>query len=108
MKNTNRLAVVGLLLLTPASILISSGVLKFDVPRVLTHPVVVMGGLLGALVINLFAILRVQAERAGDGGIGAFTVRIGVKASNLAVVAIGALLLATLLGYAFVENFQPR
>jgi hypothetical protein len=108
MKNGNRLAVVGLLLLVPASILISSGVLKFDVPRALIHPVPVMGGLLGALVVNLLAILRVQAEREPDGGIEAVTVRIGVRAVNLAVVAICALLLATVLGYAFVENFQPR
>jgi hypothetical protein len=108
MKNSNRLAVVGLLLLAPASILISSGLLRIDVPRVLINPVTVMGGLLGALVLNLLAILRVQAERETGGGIAAFTVRIGVKASNLAVVAICALLLATVFGYAFVENFQPR
>jgi|SRR5215831_20557924 len=108
MKNSNRLAVVGLLLLVPAGILISSGVLKFDVPRVLIHPVAVMGGLLGALVVNLLAILRVQAERERDGGIEAVTVRILVRAVNLAVVAICALLLTTVLGYAFVENFQPR
>lgn len=108
MKNSNRLAVVGLVLLVPASILISAGVLGFNIHPVLVNPVAVMGGLLGALVINLLAILRVQVEREQNGGIAAVTVRIGTKAVNVAVVAIGALLLATILGYAFVENFQPR
>jgi hypothetical protein len=108
MKNSTRLALIGLVLLLPASILISSGVFGFNVPRVLIHPVAVMGGLLGALVVNLLAVLRVQAEREQNGGIAAVTVRIGTKAVNLAVVAIGALLLAAILGYAFVENFRPR
>ena len=108
MKNSNRSAALGFVLLVPASILISSGLLKFEVPGVLIHPIAVMGGLLGALVVNLLAVLRVEAEREKDGGIEAVTVRIGARAFNLAVVAIGAILLATVLGYAFVENFRPR
>jgi hypothetical protein len=108
MKHSHRSAALGLLLLLPASILISAGVLEFNVPGFVVHPVAVMGGLLGALVVNLLAIVRVRAERQQDGGIAAVTVRIGTKAANLAVVAICALLLATILGYLFVENYQPR
>jgi len=108
MKNSNRLAVVGVLLLVPATILVSSGLLKIDVPRMLINPVTVLGGLLGALVVNLLAITRVQAERETGGGIEAVVVRIGVRAVNLAVLTICALLIAIVFGYAFVENFQAR
>jgi len=108
MKNSKRLAVPGLVLLLPASILISSGVLGFNVPPALIHTVAVMGGLLVALVVNLLAVLQVRAEREENGAIAAVTIRLGTKTVNLAVVVVCALLLATILGYAFVENFRPR
>jgi hypothetical protein len=68
----------------------------------------VMGGLLAAVLINLLPIIRVQLEHAQDGALAAVTVRIGTKAINLAILAICALLLATIMAYLFIENFQPR
>ena len=107
MKKLNRSVVIGLILLVPAAVLVGLGVSGFDVPPVFNNPVVVMGGLLGALCVNLASVVRLQTERE-DGHIAAVTVRIGAKPLNLAVVAMGGLPLATLLGYAFVENFAPR
>jgi hypothetical protein len=107
-KNSNRLAIVGVVLLAPASVLISSSLLRCDVPKVLIHPLAVIGGLLGALAVNLLVLLRVQSERGTEGSLQAVTIRIGSGAVNLVIVAVCALLLATVLGYAFVENFRPR
>src|SRR5215472_17426940 len=104
MKNFNRSVVIGLILLLPAAVLVSLGVCGFDVPAVFNNPVVVVGGLLGALCVNLASVLRLHTERE-NGHIAAVTVRIGAKPLNLAVVAMGGLLLATVLGYAFIENF---
>jgi hypothetical protein len=107
MKELNRSAVIGLILLLPAAVLVSLGVSGLEVPPVFNNPVIVMGGLLTALCVNLASVLRLHAERE-DGHIAAITVRIGAKVLNLVVVALCGFLLATLLGYAFVENFRPR
>jgi len=107
MKTSHRLPVVSLLLLLPASSLITFSVIGFNVPPALFHPVLVMGGLIAALVMNLAATLSFNAEREG-GHLAALNIRIGTKPLNLVLVGISALLLLTLLGYAFVENFRPR
>jgi hypothetical protein len=107
MKGLNRSAVIGLILLLPAAVLVCLGVSGLEVPPVFNNPVIVMGGLLAALCVNLASVLRLHAERE-DGHIAAVTVRIGAKLLNLMVVGLCGFLLATLLGYAFVENFRPR
>jgi hypothetical protein len=108
MKNTNRLAVGGLLLLLPATLLVSLSLLGFDVPPALSNPVVVMGGLVAAMVLNALAVLRLQLEREPHGHLAALTLRIGAKTFNLAVLGISLTLLAIIFGYLFVENFSPR
>ena len=107
-KISNSFAVVGLVLMLPAMVLVSSGVFGFEVSQVLIHPVAVIGGLLAALLLNSLAVLRVRTEHEPPGNALAITIRIGSKGLNLAAVAMSLLLLATILGYAFVENFRPR
>jgi hypothetical protein len=107
MKTSYRLPAIGLFLLLPAASLIISSLVGFNVPSAIVNPVLVMGGLTVALGLNLAAVLRVNAEREGS-HLTALTIRIGAKPLNLAVVGICALLLLTLVGYAFVENFRPR
>ena len=70
-------------------------------------PVVFLGGLLFALILNLFAVFCVAVRRSGvaatvDGA------QLKAKLWNIAVVTISALLLATLITYAFLENFTHR
>jgi hypothetical protein len=108
MKNTNRLAIVGLLLLLPAALLVSLSLLGFNVPPPLFHPVVVMGGLLAAMVLNALAVLRLHLEREPHGQLAALNLRIGTKTFNLVVLGTSLMLLAIILGYLFVENFRPR
>jgi hypothetical protein len=107
MKTNHRLGVLGLVSLLPASILVSSGVLGFTVPSFLIHPVLVMGGLLIALVLNSISVFRVQGQRDPTDGF-AVTLRIGLERFNWVVLAMAALLLVTIFGYLFVENFRLR
>ena len=72
----------------------------------LVSPVVFLGGLGLALVLNMYAVLRLSVSRE-DGSI-VSTVRLEAKFWNIAVAVVSLLLLATLVGYLFVENFTYR
>jgi hypothetical protein len=108
MKTNNRLALAGLIFLLPASVLVSSGVLGFTAPSLVIHPVLVMGGLLIALLLNSLSVLRLQIEREQNDGVSAFTLRVANQRFNLAVLVMSVLLLAMIFAYLFVENFRPR
>ena len=72
----------------------------------LVSPVVFLGGLGLALVLNTYAFLRFNLSRE-DGTI-VSTVRVEMKLANIAVVVVSSLLLGTLVGYFFLENFAHR
>ena len=72
----------------------------------LVSPVVFLGGLSLALMLNVPAVLRFNLRRE-DGAI-VSTVRVEIKLANIAVVAVSCLLLGTLVGYFFLENFTYR
>jgi len=69
-------------------------------------PFVFLGGLSLALALNIYAVTRWNVSRE-DGTI-VSTVRIKLGLWNIAVAAISALLLVTLVEYAFLENFTHR
>jgi hypothetical protein len=68
--------------------------------------VVFLGGLGLALALNAHAVLRLNFGREGGAIVG--TVRLEVRFWNIAVAALSLLLLDTLVGYFFVENFVYR
>lgn len=72
----------------------------------LVSPVVFLGGLVLALVLNVYSIVRLGVSRQ-DGAISG-TARLEIKPANIAVAAVSLLLLGTLAGYVFVENFAYR
>jgi hypothetical protein len=72
----------------------------------LISPVAFLGGLGLALAVNLYAVLRLNVARE-DGAL-VSTVRLETKLANIAVVVVSALLLGTLVGYFFLENFVYR
>ncbi|MCA1687489.1 MAG: hypothetical protein LC714_02580 [Actinobacteria bacterium] len=124
--NERRLAWAGLVLLSAPLFFVAASVLKyelgigflFDPLEVLlaepgrrqvfnlVSPVVFLGGLGLALVLNAYAVVRLDVGRE-DGAI-VSTVRLEVRFWNIAVAVMSLLLLATLLGYFFVENFVYR
>ncbi len=72
----------------------------------LISPVVFLGGLGLALALNAYAVLRLRVGREDRAIVG--TVRVEVRLWNVAVAAVSLLLLATLVGYFFAENFVYR
>jgi hypothetical protein len=72
----------------------------------LVSPVVFLGGLGLALVLNAYAVLRSNVGREDGAIVG--TVRLEARFLNIAVAGLSLLLLVTLLGYFFVENFVYR
>ena len=121
-----RLAVIGTLLLLAPLYFVSASLLKYGLGigflfdpleaflsvagrRVVFNvvsPFVFLGGLSIALALNIYAIARLNVSR--EDGMIVSTVRIKLGVWNIAVAAVSVLLLATLVGYAFLENFTYR
>jgi hypothetical protein len=107
MKNDPK-TLAGLALLLPAGTVCLSGLLGFAAPPALIHPLLVFGGLLAAMAINLPAVLRVAARLEGGALLGEVRLRVEGRLPNLAIITTSLLLAGVLLSYLFVENFQPR
>jgi hypothetical protein len=121
-----KLAVVGSVLLLAPLYFVSASLLKYGLGigflfdpletflsvagrRVVFNavsPFVFLGGLCLALVLNTYAVARVNVKR--EAGTLVSTVRIKLGLWNIAVAAASILLLATLLGYVFLENYSYR
>jgi hypothetical protein len=121
-----RLAVIGSVFLLAPLYFVSASILKYGLGigflfdpleaflsvaerRVVFNvvsPFVFLGGLSLALVLNTYAIARVNVSRE-EGPI-VSTFRLKLKSFNIAVAVISILLLSTLLGYVFLENFTHR
>src|SRR3712207_2764990 len=121
-----RLAVVGSLLVLAPLYFVSASLLKYGLGigflfdpleaflsvagrRVVFNvvsPFVFLGGLSIALALNIYAVARLNVSRE-DGTI-VSTVRIKLGLWNIRVAIVSLLLLATLLGCAFLENFTHR
>lgn len=120
------LAVVGFVLLLAPLYFVSASLLKYGLGigflfdpleaflsvagrRVVFNvvsPFVFLGGLCLALALNTCAVARLNVRRE-EGAI-VSTVRLRLRLSNIAVAAVSILLLATLVGYVFLENFTYR
>ena len=104
-KIDNIFAMVGLLVAIPALYFVSGNILKYELnmlPNVNIlplSPIVLIGGLLIAIMLNFYSVLH---QRKSD----AFSVYEIVKTRlwNVIVFAIGAMFLTLLLGYVVVEN----
>jgi hypothetical protein len=101
-------AVAGFALLSPALILVSTGLLGLNRPEALVHPVLVVGGVALALGLNALPVLRVRLSDDGESLVGTVALRMRGTALNLMALATGGALLAIITAYLFVENFQPR
>jgi len=108
MHNQKRLATVGVFLIIPALALCLSGLLKFHVPYSLIHPALVIGGLIGALAINLFPIASAHTHLEDGNLVGALSMKVRGSLINLCVAFLSLALLGVIALYVFVENFQPR
>jgi hypothetical protein len=108
MRNQKGLAAVGLLLMIPALTVCLSGLLKFNVSHGLIHPAFVIGGLVGALALNLFPIASAHTHLEDGNLVGALSIKLRGSLINLGVAFLSLFLLGLIALYVFVENFQPR
>ena len=108
MNRDVRAAVLGLLLLLPALVLVSAGLLGLEPPDALVHPVLVLGGLFLAFALNVLQVLRVRFGREEGVLVSTVSLRLRRTVLNLTALSLSCLLLATITVYLFVENFQPR
>ena len=108
MKTTHRFALLGLVFMMPAVLLIAFSLLRFQIPRLLIHPVAVVGGSMAAVIVNIGVILRRSAPQPDGAGKQSFRGWLGALAANLAVVAFGALVVTIICGYVLLENFWSR
>jgi ABC-type uncharacterized transport system permease subunit len=72
----------------------------------LVSPVVFLGGLVLALALNAYAVVRLNVGR--EDGVIVGTVRLETRFWNIAVAGVSLLLLVTLVGYFFAENLVYR
>jgi hypothetical protein len=121
-----KLAVVGLVLVLAPLYFVSASLLKYGlgigflfdplkaflsdsgrwVECNVVSPFVFFGGLGLALALNTYAVARLNVSR--EDGTFVSTVTLKLSLSNILVAAVSILLLATLLGYVFLENFTHR
>ncbi|HEU0298830.1 MAG TPA: hypothetical protein VFR37_05230, partial [Longimicrobium sp.] len=99
MNSGSRTAAAGFVLLLPAIILVSTGLLGLDRPEAVVHPVLVVGGVAAAFVLNALSVLRVRFGRDDDGVVGTIALRVHGSALNLAVLAMGGVLFAVITAY---------
>jgi hypothetical protein len=124
--NERRLAGIGLALLLAPLYFVSAALLKYglgigilfdpleaflsDPERLkvfnLISPVVFLGGLVLALALNVYAVLRINVGREDGALVG--NVRLDIKLLNIVVVAASSLLLVILVGYVLPENLTHR
>ena len=120
-ERSNRLAVIGFLFDLPAFIIVSIGLLQnlsgiedigervgLTPQSLITHPILVVGGMLLAIGLNVIPIFRIRIEP--QQGTLVTTISTELKFFNLAVLGLSLFLFCSILGYAFVENFRvvPR
>ena len=124
--NERGLAWVGLALLLAPLFFVAASLLKYELgvgflfdplealladPRRqhvfnLVSPVVFLGGLVLALALNAYAVVRLHVGR--EDGVIVGTVRLETRFWNIAVAGVSLLLLVTLVGYFFAENLVYR
>jgi hypothetical protein len=124
--NERRLAGIGLFFLVAPALFVLASLLKYELgvgflfrpfevlmsePGSrhlfnLVSPVVFLGGLVLALALNAYAVLRLDVGREDGAIVG--TLRFEPRFLNVAVGAASLLLMVTLAGYLFVENIVYR
>ena len=108
MRTHSQVAIAGFVLILPALVLVSSGLLGLDPPAALVHPVLVMGGLLLAFALNAWSVSRVTVGQDGVDLVGTISIRMVGGRMNLLALGVTGLLAITLGAYLFMENFRPR
>ena len=120
--SANAFAAVGMALLFTPALFVTASMLKYQLGVGFLYdalagifssrafdrasPALLLGGLVMALALNVYAVADLSVRREQDAYAG--RVRVARRVAHLIVIAGSALLLTVLLGYLVVENFSPR
>ena len=100
---------VGLLSLTPALYFVGGSILKYELhllPNVTIHPIhpiILLGGLILAIALNLYPALQLSV-RLTDGTL-TFSMSLNTRSWSLPILLVSSVLLIVLVGYVVTENF---
>ena len=121
-KSSVRLAIAGFILSIPALLIVSAGLLEaglglrqindtldqlllnFPALNVIIHPVVVVGGLILSIGLNVIPVVRLRMQAQAGALVATITAQL--KASNIAAALLSSFLFAAVACYAFGENFR--
>jgi hypothetical protein len=104
----NTAAWAGFVLLAVPTYFVAASLLKQHAPGLsfFGSPIILLGTLLFAFALNSLAIVSVELRTTNAASV--LNVGLSLRIRNLVVIGAALLLLGALLGYAFIENFQPR
>jgi len=60
-------ALIGAVALIPSALLVAFGVLEVPMPAIISHPIVVLGGIALAILINVGSSIRCRVQADGEG-----------------------------------------
>jgi hypothetical protein len=101
-------AVLGALALLPVGIFIFCGVAGLAVPALARSPILIVGGLAFALLVNVAASVRVRSERTPGAVRLECDVRIRYRGANRTVVVVAGSLAVIVTLYLIAGNFPSR
>ena len=111
-ESKNKLATIGLISVIPALLLVTSGILQSafgltevsDSLLVVDHPVIILGGLMLALALNILPIIKIKWQ-AEDGSLVGM-IRLKGRLFNIMITFLSLFLVSLIFLYLFVENFD--
>ena len=112
MQSPNLFAGIGFILSLPALYFVTANILKYELGLLGTmeiyafSPIVLLGGTMLAVGLNLFPILHFAIQKGEDTI--TITTTIKTRLWNMTVLLAGVLLFVILFGYAVVENLMSH
>ncbi len=101
-------ALIGAVALIPSVLLVTFGVLGIPMPGIISHPVIVLGGLAFAILINVGSSIRCRVQADGEGISVEGEIRLRYRKLNLVILLAGGAIAAIIFMYLIGENFGPR
>ena len=106
LRRAGILTALGILGMLPALLLVAAGVTGQRLPHALIHPVLVLGGLAASFAASFVAVTHWELSNHPTQL--RFEVWIRKRPADLAIMFTSVGLLAIILVYSFLENFQSR
>ena len=106
LRRAGILTALGVLGMLPALLLVAAGLTGQRPPHLLVHPILVLGGLAASFAASFVAVTHWELNnRSAELR---FEVWIRKRPLDLAIMFTSVGLLAIILVYSFLENYQPR